>query len=204
VVVTVGVFFVFSAFIFENARYLQDGRGFSALEAGLLTLPAALPSLPGGPISGRLVANHGARGTLSAGVGVMGLGMALLAALPGDVDIAWIVLGTLVVGIGYAVVNAPISTVAVGSMPRERAGVAAAVASSARNIGLVLGIAVVGTVVASRLPDPPPSPGPALADALGEALHVGYGLCAALALTCAVIGLLTLRSTQVQEVTGGR
>ena len=203
VVITVGVFFVFSAFIFENARYLQDARGFSALEAGLLMLPAALPSLPGGPLSGRLVANHGARGVLSAGVAVMGLGMAFLALLPGDVDILWIVVGTLVLGIGYAVVNAPISTVAVGSMPREQAGVAAAVASSARNIGLVLGIAVVGTAVASRLADPPPPPGPALADALSDALQLGYGLCAVLALACAVVGMLTLRSTQVRDVTAG-
>jgi EmrB/QacA subfamily drug resistance transporter len=203
VFITVGVFFVFSAFIFEHARFLQDARGFSALEAGLLTLPAALPSLPGGPLSGRLVANHGARGVLSAGVAVMGLGMAFLALLPGDVDVVWLLLGTLVLGIGYAVVNAPISTVAVGSMPRERAGVAAAIASSARNIGLVLGIAVIGSAVASRLSDPPPAPGPALADALGEALHLGYGLCAALAFVCAVVGLLTLRSTQVRDVTAG-
>jgi MFS family permease len=201
--ITIGVFFVFGAFIFENARYLQDGRGFSALEAGLLTLPAALPSLPGGPLSGRLVANHGARGVLSAGVAVMGIGMAFLALLPGDVDIVWLLAGTLVVGIGYAVVNAPISTVAVGSMPRERAGVAAAVASSGRNIGLVLGIAVVGSAVASRLVDPPPSPGPELADALGDALQLGYGLCAALALTCAAVGMLTLRSAPPRDVVGG-
>jgi EmrB/QacA subfamily drug resistance transporter len=201
VAITVTVFFVFSAFIFENARYLQEARGYSALEAGILTLPAALPSLIGGPIAGRLVANRGARGVLSAGVGVMGLGMAFLAALPGDVDLTWLIAAETLLGIGYAVVNAPISTVAVGSMPRQRAGVAAAIASSARNVGLVLGIAVVGTAVASRLPDPPPQ-GAALADALGDALHFGYGIAAVLALAAAVVGLLTLRSEPPTDVSG--
>ena len=56
------------------------------------------------------------------------------------------------IGAGYAVLNAPVSTVAVASMPRDQAGVAAAVASSARNVGIVFGIAVLGTIVNGRVP----------------------------------------------------
>ncbi len=58
----------------------------------------------------------------------------------------------VVIGGGYAVLNAPVSTVAVSSMPRDQAGVAAAVASSARNVGIVFGIAVLGAIVNGRVP----------------------------------------------------
>ena len=56
------------------------------------------------------------------------------------------------VGFGYAVLSAPVSTVAVSSMPRDQAGVAAGIASSARNVGIVLGIAVLGAIVHDRVP----------------------------------------------------
>ena len=82
----------FAAFIYENAIYLQNVRGFSALEAGLLTLPVALPSLIGGPIAGRLVGIRGPRLVLCGGVAGMTLGMTLLASLPGDVDITVLIL----------------------------------------------------------------------------------------------------------------
>ena len=56
------------------------------------------------------------------------------------------------IGIGYGLINTPVSAVAVSTLPSEQAGVAAATASSSRNIGLVMGIAVLGTVVNERLP----------------------------------------------------
>jgi EmrB/QacA subfamily drug resistance transporter len=199
IVITVAIFFVFAAFIYENAIYLQDVRGFSALEAGLLTLPVALPSLIGGPLAGRLVGIQGPRAVLCGGVAVMAVGMTLLAALPGDVDITILVLCELVLGIGYGVINAPISVIAVAGMPPERAGVAAAVASSARNVGLVIGIAVVGSAVTSSLPDTLPT-GQALYDAVGDALRVGYGICAAVLVVAAIVGLRTLRAEPPQQV----
>jgi hypothetical protein len=75
------------------------------------------------------------------------------------------------------------------------------VASSARNIGLVLGIAVIGSIVSSTLPDPLPT-GSALADELGEALRLGYGVCAVLAALAALLGLRTLRARPLRQVQG--
>jgi MFS family permease len=193
VFITVAAFFAFSGFIFFNSLYLQEVRGYSALAAGLLTLPAALPTLVGGPVAGRLVATRGPRGVLLAGTSTMAIAMALLALQPADVALGWLLAGYLALGTGYAVINAPISTVAVASLPRDQAGVAAAVASSARNVGLVLGIAVLGSVVNGRLPSLAASEG--FAHAFTDAVHLAYVVAAGVALAAAVVAMRTLRAS---------
>ena len=55
---------------------------------------------------------------------------------------------------GFGLVNAPITNTAVSGMPREQAGVAAAVASTSRQVGATLGVAVIGSVLAARLTGP--------------------------------------------------
>lgn len=147
VFITVAAFFAFGGFVYENTLYLEQDRGYSALAAGVLTLPAALPTLAGGPIAGRLVATRGPRGVLAAATLTMAVAMLLLAGLPADVSLGALLACYALLGCGYAVLNAPISTVAVASMPREQAGVAAAVVSTGRNVGIVLGIAALGSLV---------------------------------------------------------
>ncbi len=67
VFITVATFFTYSGFIFFNALYLQDVRGYSALAAGFLTLPAAVPAVIGGPLGGYLVGTRGPRGVMIGG-----------------------------------------------------------------------------------------------------------------------------------------
>jgi hypothetical protein len=57
----------------------------------------------------------------------------------------------VIFGIGYGFVNAPIANAAVSGMPRAQAGVAAAIATTWRQIGSALGVAVVGTLVSISL-----------------------------------------------------
>ena len=206
VFITVAAFFAFAGFVYENALYLQSARGYSALAAGVLTLPAALPTLAGGPLAGRLVATRGPRGVLTAGTLLMGAGLAVLALLPGDVALQWLLLAYTLLGVGYAVINAPISTVAVASMPREQAGVAAAVASCARNVGLVLGIAVLGSIVTERLGGIARH-GPRFAESFAAALQPAYIVGAAVILVGSLVAATTLRPTpptlQPGPATGG-
>ena len=186
--ITVAAFFAFGGFIYENTLFLERGRGYSALAAGLLTLPAALPTLAGGPISGRLVATRGPRGVLAASTFTMGVALAALALLPGDAPIVAFLACYLLLGIGYGVLNAPLSTVAVASMPSEQAGVAAAVVSSGRNVGIVLGIAALGSLVAARLPDA------ATVDEFASALTPAYLVAAAVLAAATVVARATLRA----------
>ena len=60
----------------------------------------------------------------------------------------------LVFGLGFGMLNAPITNAAVSGMPRAQAGVAAAIASTSRQVGASLGVAVAGTVLTARLVGP--------------------------------------------------
>ena len=60
--------------------------------------------------------------------------------------LAWSIAAYVVFGLGLGFVNAPITNAAVSGMPREQAGVAAAIATTSRQVGMTLGVAVVGAV----------------------------------------------------------
>jgi EmrB/QacA subfamily drug resistance transporter len=202
VLITGATFFTYSGFIFFNALYLQDVRGYSALAAGFLTLPAAVPAVVGGPLGGYLVGTRGPRGVLVGGTLALGVGVGLLVLLPEQVSLGWLLLSYVVIGAGYAVLNAPVSTVAVSSMPRDQAGVAAAVASSARNVGIVFGIAVLGTIVNGHVPALV-TPGSGVSQGALEsfrsayvhALHIAYAVAAAVVVGAAAVAALTMRPT---------
>jgi EmrB/QacA subfamily drug resistance transporter len=202
VAITSATFFSYAGFIFFNALYLQDVRGYSALAAGFLTLPAAVPAVVGGPLGGYLVGTRGPRGVMVGGTLALAAGMGLLALLPVEASLGWLLVAYLVVGAGYAVLNAPVSTVAVSSMPRDQAGVAAAVASSARNVGIVFGIAVLGTIVNGHVPVIL-TPGSGATEAALEsfrhayvhALHIAYAVAAAVVVAAALVAALTMRPT---------
>jgi EmrB/QacA subfamily drug resistance transporter len=202
VLITGATFFTYSGFIFFNALYLQDVRGYSALAAGFLTLPAAVPAVVGGPLGGYLVGTRGPRGVLIGGTLALGAGVGMLVLLPVHVSLGWLLASYVVIGAGYAVLNAPVSTVAVSSMPRDQAGVAAAVASSARNVGIVFGIAVLGTIVNGHVPVLI-TPGSGATQAAFEsfrhayvhALHIAYAVAAAVVAGAAVVAALTMRPT---------
>ena len=144
-------FAAFAGFLFLNALYLQDVRGFSALHAGLLTLPMAAMTALLAPISGRLVARSGTRLPLLVG----GLGIAasgcLLLTLDTDTPLLLVVAAYVVFGIGFGMINAPITNTAVSGMPLAQAGVAAGVASTSRQVGSALGVAVLGSLVTAQL-----------------------------------------------------
>jgi EmrB/QacA subfamily drug resistance transporter len=197
-----GTFFTYGGFIYFNALFLQDVRGYSALAAGFLSLPAAVPALLGGPISGYLVGTRGPRGVLVGGMLVLAAGVGSLALLAENAPIGWLLASYLVIGFGYAVLSAPVSTVAVASMPRDQAGVAAGLASAGRNVGIVLGIAVLGAIVNGRVPDVlTPASGAsgaaltAFRNAYVDALHIAYAVAAAVVVVGAAVAALTMRPT---------
>jgi Na+/melibiose symporter-like transporter len=78
-------------------------------------------------------------------------GALMLVGLGPGTSLAWLLASYLVFGLGFGLVNAPITNTAVSGMPRSQAGVAAAVASTSRQVGAALGVAVVGSVLSSGL-----------------------------------------------------
>ncbi|NBE55217.1 MFS transporter, partial [Streptomyces boluensis] len=154
-VIAVCAFASLSGFLFLSTLYLQDVRGLDALHAGLWMLPMAALTFLCAPLSGRIVGSRGPRfSLLVAGVAMTASGV-LFAAFDAESDNVTLTLGYMLFGLGFGFVNAPITNTAVAGMPRAQAGVAAAVASTSRQIGGTLGVAVIGAVLASGLTGTP-------------------------------------------------
>lgn len=148
-VIAVSAFAALGGFLFVNTLYLQDVRGLSALDAGLWTLPMAAVVCVLAPLSGRVVAARGPRIPLLVAGVAMALSGLMFAAFDAESDTASMFTAYVLFGLGFGAVNAPITNTAVSGMPRAQAGVAAAVASTSRQIGQTLGVAVIGAVLAA-------------------------------------------------------
>jgi EmrB/QacA subfamily drug resistance transporter len=171
-------------FLFMNTLYLQDGRGLSPLHAGLYMLPTAAMVTLFAPISGRLVGRFGARPSmLTGGLAVMASGL-MLTGLTAGTSVPFLLSAYAVFGFGFALASPPIANTAVSGMPPAQAGVAAAVATTSRQVGIALGVAVLGAVA-----------GGGLAGAIGPrfalATHPGWWIVAILGIAVAALGYLT-------------
>ncbi len=170
-------------FLFLTTLYLQDVRDMSALRAGLHMLPMATMMALGAVVSSRILARRGARlPMLAAGVG-LAVGGVLLSRLTATSALGPMVIAFIVFGIGGGVVNAPITYTAVSGMPVAQAGVASGIASTSRQIGQCLGIAVTGSILAANLRGSP------LRTGFVSASHAAWLLLAACGVV--VFGLVT-------------
>ena len=150
IVICIAAFAAFGGFLFLNTLYLQEARGFSPVEAGLATVPMAVMTALASPLSGRIVGRRGPRLPLViSGVCLM-IACAMLTDLEPATPLVQLLAAYMIFGIGFGLVNAPITNAAVSGMPRAQAGVASAVATTSRQVGIALGVAVVGAIVATH------------------------------------------------------
>lgn len=178
--IAVLVFAGIGGFLFLNTLYLQNVRGLSPLAAGLYLLPMAGGMLVFAPLSGRLVGRVGARPSLVVGgiaVCVAGL---MLTEITRTTSPGYLLAAYAAFGLGSGLVNPPITNTAISGMPPAQAGVAAAVASTSRQVGATLGVAVFGAVGAS-----------ASARTFAGGTHPAWWIVAALGLVVAILGLIT-------------
>jgi EmrB/QacA subfamily drug resistance transporter len=148
--ISVAAFAAFGGFLFLNTLYLQEVRGLSPVHAGLATVPMAAMVVLVSPLSGRIVGRVGPRLPLLISGVCSVTACAMLAGIDAGTSFAWLFAAYVVFGIGFGFVNAPITNAAVSGMPRAQAGVAAAIATTSRQFGQTLGVAVVGAIVASH------------------------------------------------------
>jgi EmrB/QacA subfamily drug resistance transporter len=173
-------------FLFLTTLYLQDVRGFSALHAGLCMLPAAATMIIFSPVSGHLTGRFGARPPMVAGgLVVTGSGLLLTRLAPGT-SLPYLLGAYAVLGAGFALVSPPIANTAVAGMPPAQAGVASAVATTSRQVGLTLGVAIFGILVGDGA-----GYGNELGPGFAAASHRGWWIVAALGLSVAALGHLT-------------
>ncbi|MFF8862335.1 MFS transporter [Streptomyces sp. NPDC015139] len=210
-VIAVSAFAALGGFLFLSTLYLQNVRGLDALHAGLWMLPMAAPTFLCAPLSGRLVGSRGPRlPLLVAGTAMTASGV-LFAAFEAETSNTTLFIGYVLFGIGFGFVNAPITNTAVSGMPRAQAGVAAAVASTSRQLGQTLGVAVVGAVLVAGIGSS------SYRQEFVSAARPGWWILTVCGLAVLVLGLLTsgrwahrtaertaeqLRTAEVREVVG--
>lgn len=144
----VGFALMGSSFFFS--QFFVTVQGSSILRAGLQTLPATLAMVIVSPYAGRLAARHGFRVVVTAGLALAGLGLLALGFAHADTGYGnmWWRLGT--VGVGFALTMSPLTGAAIQAVSPQEGGLASGVSSTARQIGALLGVAVLGAVVRTR------------------------------------------------------
>ncbi|GGO89952.1 MFS transporter [Wenjunlia tyrosinilytica] len=186
-----------AGFLLLNTIYLQDVRGLSALHAGLYTLPMAALTLVCAPLSGRIVGARGPRIPLLVAGVAMSSSALLLTGLSAGTPISRLMAAYVLFGLGFGMLNAPITNTAVSGMPRAQAGVAAAIASTSRQVGGSLGVAVIGSAVISSVHGP-------LSTGFAEASRVGWWIGVGCGAAVLLLGIVTTgrwaRSTATDAV----
>jgi Major Facilitator Superfamily. len=102
-------------------------------------------------LSGRIANKLGPRVPMTAGMGLMGLGLLMLALIPFNDSLVLIESGLLAMGFGLGLNVGPMNAVAVANVPAARSGTASGLINTARMIGATLGVAVLGAVFAMHV-----------------------------------------------------
>jgi EmrB/QacA subfamily drug resistance transporter len=122
--------------------WLQNARGYSAVAAGLLMLPATIGIFACIPVGGRLDATRGGRVPVLIGLVVLAVGLAGFGLLRADSGLWLIAAALIVVGVGLGLMSTPISNTAVGDVPESLAGTAAGLFKMSSMVGGALGVAL--------------------------------------------------------------
>jgi EmrB/QacA subfamily drug resistance transporter len=144
-------FGIFSIFFF-TALYLQEVVGYSPYRLALLFVPMSVAMILSSVFAGRWVGRVGPRvpmavGCLAAGVGVL---FACLA-LQGQIHFASLAVALTLAGLGFGIAVVPITSVALAVIPPAHSGMAASATTTSRELGSVVGVAVLGSMVNGNL-----------------------------------------------------
>lgn len=136
--------------IFVLSLYFQQMRHFSALITGSMVLPFAGLTMILPPVAGRLTARFGPRYLMISGQCMAAAGTAILALAGLHTAYLLLVPGLVLLGFGMAATMPSMTAAVMLAAPREFAGIASGVLNAARQVGGVLGIALLGTLIAGR------------------------------------------------------
>lgn len=141
-----GVFFFMSLF-------LQQVLGYSPVKAGVSFLPMTMTTIVVAPIAGRASDRIGSRIPMVVGLLMLATALAIFSRMGVDAGYADFIPGMVLGGLGIAMTMSPMATAAMQSVSPDQSGVASAVLNTARQVGGVLGIAVMGAIVQHSMVD---------------------------------------------------
>ncbi|MFC4004109.1 MFS transporter [Prauserella oleivorans] len=141
-------FFALGGAFYLLAQLFQLVLGYGTLKSALLTLPIMVPMLLLSPLVPRVSAAIGSKLTIGAGLVVIAGGFLLCSTWTGDTGYWGIVLPLFVVVIGMVFVMPPATNLIIAAVPKNRSGMGSAMNDTVRELGVSLGIAVLGTLIA--------------------------------------------------------
>jgi EmrB/QacA subfamily drug resistance transporter len=182
--------------LFYVSLYVQQILGYSPIQAGASFLPWTLLIIVLAPQAGRLSDRLGSRWLVTGGMTLLAFSLFLFSRM-GAEESFWGLLPAMVIGgIGTSLTMAPVTSTAMGSVPRDKAGVGSAVLNSMRQVGGSLGIALMGAIVAASATTVAGRPSPS---GYLTGFHHALEVASALALAGALLGALTLRKVHHPE-----
>jgi len=183
--VSLAMFFGVFGSIFLLSQFFQTTQGLSPLESGLRVLPWTIMPMFVAPVAGLLSDRIGARPLMVAGLALQAIAMAWLAEVSSpDVAYLSLVVPFILAGTGMALVFAPAANAVLSSVGPQEAGQASGATNAIRELGGVLGVAVLASVFSAHGSYASPQ---AFVDGLTAALPVGAAVLAAGALIAALI-----------------
>jgi EmrB/QacA subfamily drug resistance transporter len=191
---TLVVYAALGAVLFFLVLQLQTVSGYSALEAGVATLPITVCMLLLAAKGGELGTRIGPRIPMTVGPIVMAVGTLLLLSVGDDVDYWTDVLpGLTIFGLGLALMVAPLTATVLAAAPDEHAGIASGVNNAVARAGSLLAVAALPVAVGLG--------GEEYADpvAFDAAYRSAIVICAVLLTVGGVISWLTIRDPRVSS-----
>jgi hypothetical protein len=179
--VVVGFALMGSSFFFS--QFFVYVQGSSILRAGLQTLPISLAMVIVSPYAGRLAAKHGFRIVVTIGLALAGLGLLALGFVHADTGYGNVWWRLAIAGVGFALTMSPLTGAAIQAVSPQEGGLASGVSSTTRQIGAVLGVALLGVIVHTRESD---------GASFESGLNSAFLTAGAVTLVCAVFTCPTL------------
>ncbi|MGG0168288.1 DHA2 family efflux MFS transporter permease subunit [Bacillus tropicus] len=130
--------------------YLQNGRGYTAFEAGLLLLPGAVINAFLSPITGRMFDKYGAKPLFITGLLFIILSMWGVISLGESTTYIYLMLRTCILRIGLSFISMPLNTAGLNALPRELGSHGSALNNTVRQLAGAIGTAVVITVYTNQ------------------------------------------------------
>ncbi len=146
-------FFSLFGVIFFLTQYLQEVLDYSALEAGVRTLPVAGGLILGGPLSARIAERVGARWVVGAGLAILATALGLLSTVELGTGYGLVAASMAIMGVGMGAAMAPSTESIMSTLPAAHAGVGSAMNDTTRMVGGSLGVAVLGSLLSSGYGD---------------------------------------------------
>jgi len=136
--------------LFVMSLYLQQLRGFTPLLAGAALVPEAAMAILGSTASGRVMARTGPRLPMLVGLYVGGAGLLGLMTVGAHTSYWQLVVPFMATGLGMSFTMPAATSAVMEAAPAERGGLASGTLNAARQVGGVIGVALLGSLVAHR------------------------------------------------------